>query len=343
MHVFQRFSHFQPWLPRDADAHGALTGLRGPRRLRITGGEGRPDGTQAGARSAPERRSEAAARTGLDVARRPGGSPARVGAADGETVTTRSSFSRTVEGSEGGYSFEADYFVRSSPNEFVAERSVSETYTRAVVIAPPAPNPPVEAPPDQAEPVAEQAPVVQPPPAAPAAEPADAEPVEVAVVEAPAAESAEPAEVAVETEPETAPVETAPVEAAPVEAPPPEPAPVEPPPVEVEDDDVPDFARSTRRETSFEVVTREGDRVSINLESDRRIERYSSPTENRTSRVFERSLSIEVDGELSASELDDIEKLTGGFEFQSLGSLASYRYTSTVTHEVSRNSLSLSA
>ncbi|MEZ5404352.1 MAG: hypothetical protein R2729_32025 [Bryobacteraceae bacterium] len=283
-------------------------------------------------------------------------------------TTTRASYSRTVSDSEGTYSLERDLFVQDSPGSHVLERSVTETYTRAQAAPDPAPTPPVvEVPPAvEAQPAAEAAPVVEAPPAAEAAAVVEAAPV----VEAPpASEAPPPAPAAAFVPEEVNPVETATIEAAPgpvvsdepVEAPapppPPPPPPAAAPPEHREETEsvrieqtvtqappppspavAPGATNGTEpaaivnareRHTTFDVVTNEGDTVSIELNSSRRVEH----TANSTSRVFERSVSISVDGNLSDTEAADIQKLVGGFDFSNLSSLAAFRYSSSYRHE----------
>ncbi|MEZ5354234.1 MAG: hypothetical protein R2762_16475 [Bryobacteraceae bacterium] len=347
MHVFERSGHYSP--PASPEVFGGnLAGFRAGRRLRIAARNDEEAGrNEAGAAQAARRGStnQPAARARVPDLARGFGRVAGPRPADGVTTTTRTSFSQTSEGPAGTHTFEQDHFVSRSADEIFVQNSVRESYTRASAIAPvPEPEPapvevaatPVEPAPVEATPV-EPAPV-EAAPAAPNPKPAPVEAAPVPVVAAP-----EPKPTPAEAAPvEAAPVEATPVEATPVEAAPAEPAVAEPAPAP-EPAPPPAFSRSFKKETSFEIVTGEGDHVSIALSSSRRVERSSTADSDTFTRVNQRTASFSVEGDLNDSELSDIRKLVGGFDFRDLQSLASYRYSSTVTHQVTRGSLSISA
>jgi hypothetical protein len=92
--------------------------------------------------------------------------------------------------------------------------------------------------------------------------------------------------------------------------------------------------------TTFEVVTQDGDKVSISYNNAREVERTLRVTPNgieySASIQSQRQFSYSVEGDISDAELADIRKLSSNFDITGLGSLAAFRYSSSLTHEFSQ-------
>jgi hypothetical protein len=136
-------------------------------------------------------------------------------------------------------------------------------------------------------------------------------------------------------EPAGPPVEKPSVEASAVEAP------AGPPPVEGEPHPEPAANRRAAAYTAtFEVVTQDGDKVSVTYNNAREREQSLKVTANGVEYSAlvrsRREVSYSVEGGISDTELADIQRLSSNLDITGLGSLAAFRYSASFSREFSR-------